>query len=256
MPTRPEVSQGTSHKGLKSFGTTALCPSFLQKEQRILREAHFRTWLQGKLLAKTHDSACPKQQAGVRPWSLAFSKTLGPQIAKTTPTYPSVEAQLQSLPSPVVPPKLIYENSTISRPKLWNLSTNPERSPTTKIGYPQGIRLGVHPDPYKEHDFSRFLEVTRNSLGGACLRTVDNHLVTPVPQLSFEVIVRMLYPGVQPYRMKVPQGLFPLDILRVPQKRHVRDTCTNTMAMSLRETFDEPFLATLEAYRTPAAPPS
>ncbi|XP_051010616.1 ankyrin repeat domain-containing protein 53 [Acomys russatus] len=227
-----------------------------QKEQRILREAHFRTWLQGKLLAKTQGSARPKQEAGVRSWSLAFSKTLGPQIAKSFQNYPSVEAQLQSLPSPVVPPKLIYKHRPINRPKLWNFSNNPERPPITKIGYPQGIRLGVHPDPSKEHDFCRFLEVTQNPLGGTCLRTVDNQLVTPVPWLPLEVISRMLHPGVQPCRMKVPQGLFPLDILRVSQKRHVGDTCTNTMAMNLRETFDEPFLATLKAYQTPAALPS
>ncbi|XP_051030983.1 ankyrin repeat domain-containing protein 53 [Phodopus roborovskii] len=227
-----------------------------QKEQRILREAHFRTWLQGKLLGRPQSSADSKQQAGVRPWPLALSKTLRPQIAKSFPSYPSVEAQLQSLPSPVVPPKPIYKQTTISRPKLWNISNNPDRSPTTKIGYPQGIRLGVHPDPYKEHDFCRFLEVTRNSLGGAWLRTADNHLVTPVPHLPFEVMVRVLYPGAKPYRMKVPQGLYPLDILKVPQKRHLGDTSSNTLAMNLRETFDEPFLATMEACQTQVALPS
>lgn len=221
----------------------------LQKEQRIRREAHFRTWLQSKGLSRPQSTADSKQK------SLTLSKTLRPQAAKSFLTYPSVEAQLQSLPSPKVPPKLIYrQTTTISRPKLWNLSNNPARSPTTKIGCPQGIRLGVHPDPYKEHDFCRFLEVTPNSLGGACLRTVDNHLVTPVPQLPFELMVRALYPGATPYRIKVPQGLYPLDILKVPQKRHLGDTSTNMLAMSLRDTFDEPFLATLEASRTGVAP--
>ncbi|CAO2605690.1 Ankyrin repeat domain-containing protein 53, partial [Lemmus lemmus] len=225
-----------------------------QKEQQIRREAHFRTWLQSKGLGRPQSSADPKSKAGVPPWSLTLSKTLRPQAAKSFLTYPSVEAQLQSLPSPVVLPKPVYKQTTISRPKMWNLSTNPARSPTTEIGYPQGIRLGVHPDPYKEHDFCRFLEVTRNSRGGACLRTVDNHLVTPVPQLPFELMVRALYPGATPYRIKVPQGWYPLDIIKVPQKRHLGDTSTNTLAMSLRDTFDEPFLATLEAGRTGVAP--
>ncbi|XP_036037812.1 ankyrin repeat domain-containing protein 53 [Onychomys torridus] len=228
-----------------------------QKEQQILREAHFRTWLQGKLLSRPQSSADPKQEAGVQPWSLALSTTLRSQFIKSFPTYPSVEAQLQSLPSPVVTPKPIYKHqSTISRPKLWNLSNNPVSSPVTKIDCPQGIRLGVHPDPSKEHDFCRFVEVTRNSLGGACLYTVDNHSVTPVPRLPFEVMVRALYPRAQPYRMKVPQGLYPLDILKVPQKRHLGNTCSNALAMSLRETFDEPFLATLKACPTGVAPPS
>lgn len=226
-----------------------------QKEQRIRREAHFRAWLQDKGLSRPQSSADPKQKAGVRPWSLILSKTLRPQIAKSFLTYPSVEAQLQSLPRPVVPPKPVYkQTTTFSRPKLWNFSNNPTRSPTTEIGFPQGIRLGVHPEPYKEHDFCRFLQVTPNSLGGACLRTVDNHLVTPVPQLPFELMVRALYPGATPYRIKVPQGLYPVDILKVPQKRHLGDTSTNTLAMSLRDTFDEPFLATLEASRTGVAP--
>ncbi|XP_037060208.1 ankyrin repeat domain-containing protein 53 [Peromyscus leucopus] len=228
-----------------------------QKEQQILREAHFRTWLQGKLQSRPQSSAEPKQEAGVQPWSLALSQTLRSQFIKSFPTYPSVEAQLQSLPSPVVTPKPIYkQQSTISRPKLWNLSNNPVSSPVTKIDCPQGIRLGVHPDPCKEHDFCRFVEVTRNSLGGACLYTVDNHSVTPVPRLPFEVMVRVLYPRAQPYRMKVPQGLYPLDILKVPQKRHLGDTCSNALAMSLRETFDEPFLATLKACPAGGAPPS
>lgn len=52
----------------------------------------------------------------------------------------------------------------------------------------------------------------------------------------------------------MPQGLYPVDILKVPQKRHLGDTSTNTLAMSLRDTFDEPFLATLEASRTGVAP--
>ncbi|XP_076796093.1 ankyrin repeat domain-containing protein 53 [Arvicanthis niloticus] len=225
-----------------------------QKEQQILREAHFRKWLQSKVLARTLGSADSKQKAGVQPWSLA-SKTLGCQNTERF-QYPSVEAQLKSLPSPVVPPKPIYKQTTISRPKIWNYSANPARSPTTDIGYPQGIRLGVHPEPYKKHDFCRFLEMTRNKLGGACLRTVDRQLVTPVPQLPFEVMVRVLYPGTQPYRMKVPQGLYPRDILQVPKKRHLGDTCTNIMAMTLRKTFDKPFIASLEACQTQVAPPS
>ncbi|XP_021020967.1 ankyrin repeat domain-containing protein 53 [Mus caroli] len=223
-----------------------------QKEHQILREAHFRKWLQSK--AQTLGSADSKQKAGVRPWSLA-SNTLRCPITESL-HYPSVEAQLKNLPSPVVPPKPIYKQTTISRPKLWNYSANPARSPITNIGHPQDIRLGVHPEPYKEHDFCRFLEVTRNKHGGACLRTVDRQLVTPVPQLPFEMMVRVLYPGSQPYRMKVPQGLYPRDILKVLEKRHVGGTCTNTMAMTLRETFDKPFLDSLEACRTRVAPPS
>lgn len=226
----------------------ALCPSLLQKKQQIMREDLFRKWLQSKVLARTLGSAVSKQNASVQPWSLA-SKSLEQQIIKSF-QYPSIEAQLKSLPSPTVPPKPIYKQSKISRPKIWNCSPNPARPRITDIGHPQGIRLGVHPEPCKEHDFCRYLEMTQNKLGGACLRTVDCQLVKPVPQLPFEVMIRVLYPGTRPYRMKVPQGFYARDILKVPQKRHLRDTCTKTVAMSLRDTFDEPFLASLEACQT------
>lgn len=234
---------------------TALRPSSLQKKQRSLRDARFRTWLQGKLPAQTPASTGPKQGGGIPPWSSFIFKALGPQPSKALYTYPSVEIQLQGLPSPVVSPKPVYKQTTLSRPKVWNISTNPDTPPATKIGHPQGIRLGVHPEPFKEHDFCRFLKVSQNSLGGACLHTVEDHEVTPVPHLPFEVMVQTLYPGLRPYRMKVPQGFFPVDILTVPQKRHSGDTCTHAMAMSLRDTFDEPFLATLEACQTLVPPP-
>uniref|UniRef100_A0A8C6RIB0 Ankyrin repeat domain 53 n=1 Tax=Nannospalax galili TaxID=1026970 RepID=A0A8C6RIB0_NANGA len=230
----------------KSWGrpAIALCPPLLQKEQRNLREADFRKWLQGKLLSQCHTLA---SRLGTGPWFLALSNTVGSRISRSF--HPSVEAQLKSLPQPVVPPKPIHKQPTISWPKLWNLSNNPTSSLTTKIGCPQGIRLGMHPDPHQEHDFQRFLDMTQNSFGGTCLHTVNGHWVTPVPQVPFEVMIRVPYPGMQSYRMKVPQGLYPLSILNMPQKQHLGDSWTHTMAMSLRETFGKPFLAVVEVSR-------
>lgn len=158
----------------------------------------------------------------------------------------------------MVPPKLSYQKLSIRRPKVWNISTNPARSPITKIRSPQGIRLGVHPDPCLEHDFRDFLEVTPDPFGGAWLQTVDGHWVAPVPKLPYEVIVRVLYPGSQPHRMKVPQDLHPVNILDVPKKQHFSEDTfqANALVMNLRETFDEAFLAAMGARQGLPALPS
>ncbi|KAM6180322.1 ankyrin repeat domain-containing protein 53 [Erethizon dorsatum] len=218
-----------------------------QKEHQLLREADFRNWLHRKLLQSPVSNT--KQEAGAPTCPSALSETPGSQISKSF--YRFVEARLQSMPLPKVPSKPIYGRPKISRPKLWNISNDPARSRPPIISDPQDIRLGVHPDPCQEHDFCSFLEVTRDPHGGARLRTVDGHWVAPVPQLPFEVMVRMLHPRVWPYRMKVPQGFYVKSILDVPPRRHVGQDAfwTDTMAMSLRETFDEAFLAAMQAHQ-------
>jgi hypothetical protein len=72
------------------------------------------------------------------------------------------------------------------------------------------------------------------------------------------MIIRALYPRVQPYRMKVPQGLYPISIVNVLKKRHLgKDTFwTDTLAMNLRETFDEAFLTALQAHQVLPTLPS
>ncbi|XP_073905123.1 ankyrin repeat domain-containing protein 53 [Castor canadensis] len=226
-----------------------------QKEQKIQRQANFKKWLRSKYKCQTLVPNT-KQEAGAQPWSSAHSKTPRTQISKTFQC--SVEARLLSILQPKVLPKPIYKWPAISRPKSWNLSNNPARSPATDISCPQGIRLGMHPDHHKEHDFSSFLEVNRDADDHVLLRTVDGHLVAPVPQLPFEMIIRALYPRVQPYRMKVPQGLYPISIVNVLKKRHLgKDTFwTDTLAMNLRETFDEAFLTALQAHQVLPTLPS
>uniref|UniRef100_H0XD20 Ankyrin repeat domain 53 n=1 Tax=Otolemur garnettii TaxID=30611 RepID=H0XD20_OTOGA len=221
-----------------------------QKKQKILRKDDFKKWLQGKLTHQSH-SPGPKQARAI-----TLSKTK--QLSKSF--HPSVEARLQRIPPPPTEkpkkPQISFQLS-VRRPTIWNVSTNPATQPSTQISFPQDIRLGVHPDPSLEHDFSGFLEVTPDQHGGAWLHTVDSHWVTPVPQLPFEVIVRTLYPSTCPYRMKVPQGLYSISISDVPQKRYLGDDTfwTDTMAMNLRETFDGAFLAALQAHQgLPALP--
>ncbi|XP_070932988.1 ankyrin repeat domain-containing protein 53 isoform X2 [Macaca nemestrina] len=225
-----------------------------QKEHKILREAAIRKWLHGKL-HPGHSLVSNTKQAR----ATALSKTPEQRGSQCSSSFhPSVEARLQCIPQPMEMPKPIYRKSTIKRPTMWNVSNNPARPPTTKISHSQGIRLGVHPDPSPEHDFSSFLEVRPDRHGGAWLHTVDGHWVAPVPRLPFEVLLRMLYPHVRPYRMKVPQGFYPISMREVPRKRHLGDDTfwTDTLAMNLRDTFDEAFLAAVRSHQGLPALPS
>ncbi|KAM8942709.1 ankyrin repeat domain-containing protein 53 [Lycaon pictus] len=225
-----------------------------QKEHQILREADFKEWLRCKQLLRGQSLIRnAKPGPGAPPEAITVSKTpkhKGPPKS----FYPSPEARLRQTPAlqlqPVGTPTPTYTKPTVRRPKSWNVSNNPARSPTTQIGYPQGIRLGVHPDPSPDHDFRSFLEVRPDEHGGAQLCTVAGSRVAPVPQLPFEVMVQELYPSARPYRMRAPQGFHSVSMRDVPQKRHLGDNFwTDTLAMNLRETLDEAFLAALRAHQ-------
>ncbi|XP_059972933.1 LOW QUALITY PROTEIN: ankyrin repeat domain-containing protein 53 [Mesoplodon densirostris] len=226
-----------------------------QKEHQILREADFKKWLHRKLLPQGQ-SLVRNTQGEPRPPPQATVLSKTPKHGALWPPrsfYPSREARLQQTLQPSQPSVMPIPTCKpmVRRPKVWNLSNNPVRSPTAQIGYSQGIRLGVHPDPRPEHDFRCFLEVRSDGHGGALLRTVAGTQVAPVPRLPLEVIIRELYPSVQPRRMKVPQGFCFVTMREVPRKRRLGDGTfwTDALSMNLRETFDEGFLAAVRAHQ-------
>ncbi|XP_042837611.1 ankyrin repeat domain-containing protein 53 isoform X2 [Panthera tigris] len=234
-----------------------------QKEHQILREANFKKWLHCKQLLRGQSLIRTAKREPCTPrQAMALSKATKYQGLRPPKSfYPSPEARLRETPRPKLQPLRthmpIYMQPMVRRPKSWNVSNNPARSPTTQIGYTQGIRLGVHPDPSSEHDFRSFLKVRSDRHGSAKLCTVAGNQVAPVPQLPFQVMVQELYPSVRPYRMKVPQGFCSVSMKDVPQKRHLGDNkfWTDTLAMNLRETFDEAFLAAVQAHqRLPTRP--
>ncbi|ELW64052.1 ankyrin repeat domain-containing protein 53 [Tupaia chinensis] len=232
-----------------------------QKQLQLLRKADYRKWLHCKqLLGQRHSLNPPtKQEASAPPRTIALSMASEYQgLQPSKHFHPFAKVHRQCIPQPNDTVKPIYPQQMVRRPEMWNSSNNPARPPTTQISYPQGIRMSVHPDPSGEHDFSSFLKVTPDRHGGARLRTVDGHWVAPVPRLPFEVVVRALYPQVQPYRMKVPQGLYPISMQSMSGKRHLGNDnfWTDALAMSLRETFDEAFLETMRAHGGLPALPS
>ncbi|XP_008252488.2 ankyrin repeat domain-containing protein 53 [Oryctolagus cuniculus] len=232
-----------------------------QKEHKVLREEDFTKWLRCKLFNQRHSLLTKdKQVASTRSRPTILPKTSeyqGPQTSQSSQPWGKKQlGSIQQCPARL-PTKPIYRRPPLRRPKMWNPSNNPASSPPTQFSYPQGIRLGVHPDSCREQDFSSFLEVIPGPHGYAWLHTANGHWVAPVPRLPLEVMVRELYPQKQPYRMKVPQGFRAITIKDVPHKRHLdnRTFWTDTLAMSLRETFDEGFLANVRAHRgLPALP--
>ncbi|XP_004691413.1 PREDICTED: ankyrin repeat domain-containing protein 53 [Condylura cristata] len=215
-----------------------------QEEHQILRESELKKWLQRKRLQ--HHA---ERQLHALPQVVPHSKAprhQGLSLPKLVLLSPEARLRqiLQPKPQPLEKPISLRPQSTVTRPMVWNFSNNPARFPTAQIRYPQGIRLGVHPDPSLERDLSSFLEVRSDEQGGPTLYTVAGDQVAPLPQLPFEVIVHTLCPSVQPERMKVPQGFCSVSVMDVPQKRHWDNAFrTDTLAMNLRETFDEAFLA-------------
>lgn len=230
-------------------------PLMLQKEHQILREADWKKWLHRKQLLRGQSQTRNTKQAPYAPQPAITVARTPKRQGRQKSFYPSPEARLWQTSVPKLQPSGIptptYMQPMVRRPKSWNVSNNPARSPTTQIGYPQGIRLGVHPDPSPEHDFRSFLEVRSDRYSGVQLRTVAGSRVAPVPQLPFEVVVQELHPSVRPHRLKVPQGFCPVSMSTVPQKRHFSDDnfWTDTLAMNLRETFDEAFLAAVRAHQ-------
>ncbi|XP_007523758.2 ankyrin repeat domain-containing protein 53 [Erinaceus europaeus] len=230
-----------------------------QKEHQILRANELKRWLHQKLLQSK------EQKPGGSARGLPFSRSPKHQgLFPPKSFYPSPEACLgkrQSLLQSLVKPKLIYTSPSIRllrQQKLWNFSHNPARPPVTQIGYPQNISLGVHPDPSREDDLCNFLEVKSSRQKGVVLHTTTGDQVEPLPRLPFEVIIPVLCPSVKPYRMKVPRGLCSISMKNIAHKRHCsgKTFWTDTLAMNLRETFDETFLAALRAHQELPALPS
>ncbi|XP_036118311.1 ankyrin repeat domain-containing protein 53 [Molossus molossus] len=222
-----------------------------QKRHQILKEADFKKWLHHKLLPRGQSLIHNTEQVPrAPPWAVPFYRT--PKPSKSFHPFPRMHLQQKPPPKlkPLVTPTPTYKQPRVRQPKLWDPSINPARPPTTKISFTQGIGLSVHPDPSLEHDFGRFLQIRSDGHGGARLRTVAGKQVAPVPQLPLEVIVHELYPQVRPCRMKVPQGFHSVSIWDVDRKQHMSGTFwTDTLAMNLRETFDEAFLAAVRAHR-------
>lgn len=208
-------------------------------------EEDFKTWLRLKLRRPEPAPACRVPNLA---WhTLDHARILPPLSIHCSREAQRLLAQLERLR------KASEHRLSLPRaPQLraWDPSTNPARSPVTQISRPQDIRLGVQPDPDPERDLSCFLEVITGQPGEERLLTRTGHKVAHLPQLPFRVILGALCPSQLPSRMKVPEGLCATSLSLMPRKRHQADAfCTDTLAMTLRETFEDAFVAAVRAHQ-------
>ncbi|XP_063166830.1 ankyrin repeat domain-containing protein 53 [Candoia aspera] len=134
--------------------------------------------------------------------------------------------------------------------KPWNLSTNLASEPATSIYRPDLVRLGVEPEKSPDHDFTSFLFLFRNTFGEPVIQIDNIGRVSPVPELSYEVLQNSLYPHTRATRLEVPKDLRPMHIFNLKHRRPLppEHWWTDQMALSLRETLDPTFLGTLKTH--------
>ncbi|EMP31896.1 Ankyrin repeat domain-containing protein 53 [Chelonia mydas] len=134
--------------------------------------------------------------------------------------------------------------------RAWNASVNPSSPRVTDIFRPTTVRLGTNPEACGDHDFSSFLFLSKDSHGQPVIDMAYKGRLSPVPNLPYEVIEKSLYPHARPIRLKMPQEFKPTHIFDVTRKRRpsLEHRWTDEMAVSLRETLDPAFRATLKAH--------
>ncbi|XP_033015493.1 ankyrin repeat domain-containing protein 53 [Lacerta agilis] len=151
-----------------------------------------------------------------------------------------------------VPPRVddTYLVQKDRRCRPWNVSTNLASLPATCISRPEMVRLGIHPDPPAEHDFTSFLFLYKNGYGKPEIQVDGIGKVLDMPDLPFEVLQKSLYPDTRATRLDVPGDLRALHIFGLRHRRRPgpEHRWTDQMALSLRQTVDPALLGTLKVH--------
>ncbi|XP_027695758.1 ankyrin repeat domain-containing protein 53 [Vombatus ursinus] len=170
--------------------------------------------------------------------------------APSPPMRPLALLHVHSADTPLTPPPA-RPSSSFRWTATWNSSTKAEARPVTQIAFPQVVRLGVHPDTTPEPDLCNFLKFYPNGEGGAHIQTADGQWIFPVPRLPFKVLLRELCPSRRAQRLRVPEGLRRITVQDLPRRRYPGDQrfWTDSMAMSLRDTFDPAFISLVRKHQ-------
>ncbi|XP_044875613.1 ankyrin repeat domain-containing protein 53-like [Mauremys mutica] len=213
-----------------------------KREQDLLNTVAFSNWLRLKQQQQLPDSAKRMHLPEDRAKLDAVPKK---EVAKIPPGEKKISVQAKrGAPvkgEPAQPP-------TTKSQRAWNGSVNPSSPLVTNIFRPTTIRLGTNPEACGDHDFSSFLFLSKDSHGQPVIEMAYDGRLSPVPHLPYEVIERSLFPHARPSRVTMPQGFKPTHIFDVKRKRlpSLEHRWTDEMAVSLRETLDPAFRATLK----------
>ncbi|XP_007064082.2 ankyrin repeat domain-containing protein 53 [Chelonia mydas] len=220
-----------------------------KREQDLLNAVAFSNWLGTKQQQGLPDSAkrwhFPEDRAKLD----AVPKK---EVAKIPPgeKKPSVHTKRRAKIKGEPRLSATAQPRTGKSQRAWNASVNPSSPRVTDIFRPTTVRLGTNPEACGDHDFSSFLFLSKDSRGQPVIDMAYKGRLSPVPNLPYEVIEKSLYPHARPIRLKMPQEFKPTHIFDVTRKRRpsLEHRWTDEMAVSLRETLDPAFRATLKAH--------
>ncbi|TFK05139.1 transmembrane protein 204 [Platysternon megacephalum] len=219
------------------------------REQELLNTVAFSNWLRLKQQEQLPDSAKRRHFPEDRAKLDAVPKK---ELAKIPPGEKKISIHAKRRATVKGEPRLSApaQPPTGKSQRAWNASVNPSSPLVTDIFRPTTVRLGTDPEACGDHDFSSFLFLCKDSHGQPVIEMAYNGRISPVPNLPYEVIERSLYPHARPIRLKMPQGFKPTHIFDVKRKRlpSLEHRWTDEMAVSLRETLDPAFRATLKAH--------
>uniref|UniRef100_A0A8C0GGA2 Ankyrin repeat domain 53 n=1 Tax=Chelonoidis abingdonii TaxID=106734 RepID=A0A8C0GGA2_CHEAB len=219
------------------------------EEQELLNKVAFSNWLRLKQQQQLPDSTKRMHFPEDRVKLDAVPKK---QVAKIPPGEKKISVQAKHRAKVKGEPRLsaAAQPPATKSQRAWNGSVNPSSPLVTNIFRPTTVRLGTNPEACGDHDFSSFLFLSQDSHGQPVIEMAYNGRLSPVPNLPYEVIKRSLFPHARPIRVTMPQGFKPTHIFDVKRKRlpSLEHRWTDEMAVSLRETLDPAFRATLKAH--------
>ncbi|CAM5110425.1 unnamed protein product [Eretmochelys imbricata] len=220
-----------------------------KREQDLLNAVAFSNWLATKQQQGLPDSAKRWHFLEDRAKLDAVPKK---EVAKIPPGEKKTSVHTKRRAKIKGEPRLsaTAQPRTGKSQRAWNASVNPSSPRVTDIFRPTTVRLGTNPEAWGDHDFSSFLFLSKDSRGQPVINMAYKGRLSPIPNLPYEVIEKSLYPHARPLRLKMPQEFKPTHIFDVTRKRRpsLEHRWTDEMAVSLRETLDPAFRATLKAH--------
>ncbi|XP_073411162.1 ankyrin repeat domain-containing protein 53 [Dendrobates tinctorius] len=106
-----------------------------------------------------------------------------------------------------------------SKNSLWNVSTNPQTSPTVCINRAPALWQGVYTEEVTKKDISSRALLTKDEQGQLQIQTLQGQVFSP-PSLPHEVIERSLFPQRGPReRIRVPKDFKATHVFDVPRKQ-------------------------------------
>ncbi|XP_075437904.1 ankyrin repeat domain-containing protein 53 [Ascaphus truei] len=102
----------------------------------------------------------------------------------------------------------------------WNTCVNPSMPPTSEIKRGSTVRLGTHDEEENTYDFNSYVFLTKDENGYPKIKMITGKVISPVPNLPYEVIQKTLFPHTVPRgRLNTPQDLKPSHVFDVPKKQ-------------------------------------